>query len=201
MNMITNSINNWKTTVTGLIMALLVAYKSGAFDGQTGPGLYVAIALAAIGFLAKDADVTGIATKTSLLLWGLAPLLFAGALTSCSQSQLAAYLQFASVVPITVGGSYDNITATWNSKTGITLLYNQSGQQVASVVPAATAGTSSAVVVPTTSGSGFANLTATVNPATGAVVLYNSSGTAVATIAPPAPASSSTASTTPASST
>ena len=130
---------------------------------------------------------TSAGAGTALIL-GMAILLG----SSCSQSQLAAYQQFASVVPITVGGSYDNITATWNSQTGITLLYNSSGKQVASVVPAATAGTSSAVVVPTTSGSGFANLTATVNPATGAVVLYNSSGTAVATIAPPAPASSST---------
>ena len=135
MNIIANSLSNWKTTVTGLIMALLVAYKSGAFDGQTGPGLYVAIALAAIGFLAKDADVTGIATKTPLILWGLAPLLFAGALASCSPAQIAEYQTIAKVVPVKVGGSYDGVTATYDTQTGISILYDATGKPVATVVP------------------------------------------------------------------
>jgi hypothetical protein len=55
MSTIINGLKNYKTTLVSLATALLTAYKSGAFDGQTGPGLYAAIGIAAIGFLSHDA--------------------------------------------------------------------------------------------------------------------------------------------------
>ena len=52
---------NWKTTLTGLIgaiaVALIPAIQGNGFDPET---LVTAATLAALGFIAKDYDTTGI---------------------------------------------------------------------------------------------------------------------------------------------
>ncbi len=57
---------NWKTTLVGLTGgiplatdAVLDAFKAGAFDGQSGMQLVIAIVIVLLGALSKDHNVTG----------------------------------------------------------------------------------------------------------------------------------------------
>lgn len=134
MNIITNALKNWKTTSAGLVMSLLYAWKAGMFDGKTGPELYVSIALFVIGFLAKDADVTGISKKLPSMVWVLgAASLAAGGLTSCGAAQLDAYRAVAAAVPVKVVGRYHGLQASYSTADGLVFYYDADGQVVAKV--------------------------------------------------------------------
>jgi hypothetical protein len=54
--LIASGFTNWKTTLIGAFIALLTAYNTGVFDGQTGQELWFSIAIFLWGFVARDAN-------------------------------------------------------------------------------------------------------------------------------------------------
>jgi hypothetical protein len=70
---------------------------------------------------------------SSLLMLGTLSFGF-GLMSGCSQPQIDQYKAISGAIPITVGGSYDGLTASFNSKTGITLWYDVTGKPVKATV-------------------------------------------------------------------
>lgn len=58
MKTLTAGLNSWKSTIAGLILAGLLVLQQQTGDGLQwdDPQLWVAVAIAVLGFLTRDAD-------------------------------------------------------------------------------------------------------------------------------------------------
>lgn len=56
MTLVGSGFKNWKTTLLGLVIAVLTAVQTGAFDGKHGAELVIAVAIFAYGFVSQDAN-------------------------------------------------------------------------------------------------------------------------------------------------
>ena len=54
--LLSSGLKNWKTSLTGVLIAVLTVWQSGGFDGLTGQNLITAIGLTALGFFSRDAN-------------------------------------------------------------------------------------------------------------------------------------------------
>jgi len=54
-------------------------------------------------------------------------------LASCTAPQLAEYQAITRAVPVTIGGTYNGLSASYNTQTGVTVYYDAAGKPVAQV--------------------------------------------------------------------
>lgn len=68
---------------------------------------------------------------------GTAPLVLIACMSvmlpACTSPQIASYESVARAIPIKIGGSYNGLTAVYDTRSGITIYYDASGRPVAQV--------------------------------------------------------------------
>ena len=67
MNVLSNALRNWKTTVLGVLMILIgiiQASKAASFQAAfSDPQIQIAMVAGVVAFLAKDSDKTGVSPQ------------------------------------------------------------------------------------------------------------------------------------------